>query len=256
MLKAIRSERLKYKRSFARKLSLMAPLFFALFAAVSKWYLPEGRYQEGKLLLAMIFNWWPVIFIPVGTALLCALSELRERKAGQYRLLRSHGLPPSTLWIGRIIGVGCHTLLASIVLIGVAIVACLMVSPVDTDWIGTFGTIALSSILLWAVSLALIPLHLFVAYLAGPLASVMMGFVGMLVGVLAADRPYWLAVPWSWPIRLMAPIIGVHPNGVLLPDGDPLLDPSVVPLGLGAAVLFLLATSALTAMGFGRKEVY
>jgi|HigsolmetaAR203D_1030402.scaffolds.fasta_scaffold00828_21 ABC-2 type transport system permease protein len=253
MLKAVRSENLKYKRSFARKLALSAPLFFVLFAAVSRLYLPAESGLESNLMLAMIFNWWPVIFIPVGTAVLCALAELRERKAGQYRLLRSHDVAPSILWYGKIGAIGFHTLLSSIILIAAAIVACLIASRIGMEQI---GTVVLSSLLLWLVSLALIPLHLFVAFFAGPFATIVLGFAGLLLGVIAAVQPYWIAVPWSWPTRLMAPVIGVHPNGVLLPEGDPLSDPSAVPMGLAAAALFLLATAVLTARGFQRREVH
>lgn len=204
-------------------------------------------------MLAMIFNWWPVIFIPTGTAVLCALAELRDRKAGQYRSLRAQEVAPSLLWYGKISAIAFHTLLASAMLIVAATAACLIVSQIDMKVI---GTIVLASVLLWFVSLALIPLHLFVAFLAGPFASIVLGFVGLLAGVLAAVQPYWIAVPWSWPTRLMAPVIGVHPNGVLLPEGDPLLDPAAVPTGLAAAALFLLATAVLTAAGFQRREVH
>lgn len=57
------------------------------------------------------------------------------------------------------------------------------------------------------------------------------GFAGMIAGILAAPSPFGLQ-SWSLATRLMCPIIGVHPNGVLLEAGDPLLDPSVIPVGL------------------------
>jgi len=53
----------------------------------------------------------------------------------------------------------------------------------------------------------------------------------------------------------MSPVIGVHPNGVLLDPGDPLLDPSVIPAGIAASLLFLAAGSALTAFWFAGREV-
>ena len=179
MLNAVRSESLKFRRSFDRRLALAAPWFFALFAAVAKLYLPaEG--MDADVLTAMIFNWWPVVFIPIGTAVLCALAELRDRRAGRYRALRTHDVDPAVLWYGKIAAVGLNTLLSSAMLIVAATAACLIVSRISPALI---GSIVLAGFLLWASSLALIPLHLFAAFLAGPFASILLGFAGALAGV-------------------------------------------------------------------------
>jgi ABC-2 type transport system permease protein len=62
-------------------------------------------------------------------------------------------------------------------------------------------------------------------------------------------------IPWSWGMRLMSPIVGVHPNGVPLKEGNPLLDPSVIPTGILASIVIFVLLSLVTAFWFSRKEV-
>ncbi|MED0680947.1 lantibiotic immunity ABC transporter MutE/EpiE family permease subunit [Aneurinibacillus thermoaerophilus] len=251
MMKMVASERLKYKRSFAKKLALTAPLFFVLYGAVIRFYLPDQSSLPWELLLSMIFNWWPVLFIPVGIALLCTLAENREKKAGNYRSLRSNNISIPKLWFSKIIVIGYYMLASSIVLMFAAVAAGLLTAGGDVPLADIIG----SSLLIWLVSLSLIPIHLFAAVRFGAFGGLALGVAGIIAGVLAADRPVWIVVPWSWPIRLMSPLIGVHPNGVRLDLGDPLLDPSVIPEGIATSLLFLAVFSALTAYWFARREV-
>ena len=74
-------------------------------------------------------------------------------------------------------------------------------------------------------------------------------------GVLAAAEPYWFLVPWSWPTRLMCPIIQVHPNGVFLESGSPLLDSGVILPGVVIALATFVGLTMLTAFWFARREV-
>ena len=56
-------------------------------------------------------------------------------------------------------------------------------------------------------------------------------------------------------MRLMAPIVGVHPNGVPLENGNSLLDPSVIPTGIIVSVCLFICLSYVTAFWFSKKEV-
>ncbi|MMZ56351.1 ABC-2 family transporter protein [compost metagenome] len=250
MLNAIQSENLKYKRSFSQKLVFIAPLFFALYAIIVK-LLISAVETPWDLFLCMVFNWWPLIFIPLGTALLCALVEMRERKAGNYRCLRTYNLNASTLWFGKITVLAFYTLLSSVTLIFVTLIAGSLIAQGTAP----IGKIVEAGAIIWLVSLSLIPIQLFAAAWKGTIAAVALGFCGLFAGVIAAPRPWWIFVPWSWPMRLMSPIIGVHPNGIPLQEGDPLLNDSVVPLGIVVSLAFLAATSVLTAIWFAKREV-
>ncbi|OKP88463.1 lantibiotic immunity ABC transporter MutE/EpiE family permease subunit [Paenibacillus sp. P32E] len=251
MLNILQSEHLKYKRSFSVKLVWAAPSFFVLFALIALLYIPKGQSLPGELFLSMVFNWWPFIFVPLGTALLCALAEVRERKAGHYRSLRLHNIRPGLLWIGKIMVLAYYLLLSSLGTIAAALLAGLLI----TDGTLPVEKVVYASLLTWLVSLSLIPLQLMAAAWKGMAASIGLGVAGMFAGVLAAPGPHWLYVPWSWALRLMCPVAGVHPNGVPLETGDPLLDTSVIPAGIAVSLLFFAASSWLTGVWFDRKEV-
>lgn len=229
----------------------MAPMFFVLFALVALLYLPAGQSVPGESFLSMVFNWWPFVFVPLGTALLCALAEVRERKAGNYRALRSHNVNPWFLWSGKISLLAYYMLISTLGTIAATISAGLLITkgllPVDK--------VVYASLLIWLVSLTLIPLQLLAAAWKGTVASMGLGLVGMFAGVLAAPGPNWIFVPWSWPLRLMCPVARVHPNGVPLLAGDPLLDPAVIPQGIAVSLLFFALSTGLTGLWFSRKEV-
>jgi len=247
----IASELIKYKRSFASKLALIAPCFFALYGVILHIYLPGQEKLSWDLLLSMVFNWWPVLFVPLGIALLCTLAENREKRAGNYRSIYSNNISLSKLWFSKIVAISLYMLLSSVVLILVV----LAVGVWKAEGAVPFMQIAEASLLIWLLALSLIPIHLFVAARFGVFAGLASGVVAILLGVLSAQESYWLFVPWSWPTRLMAPMIGVHPNGVMLSPGDPMLDASVIPFGIAASLLFLVVSASLTAWWFARREV-
>src|SRR5512133_2259629 len=224
MLNTLRSELLKYRRSFARRLIVLAPLFF-LLSVIPQKLLPSATHiTSWELLLSQVFNLWPVIFIPLGTALLAALVQMQEARAGKYRGLRAHPVSPAALWIAKIGGVALYLLLAALVLIVITLLKGWLTASGAAPW----PKIVSSALAIWWVGLALIPLQLLAAAWKGLAGSMILGFLGLITGVVAAPKPYWIFVPWSWALRLMCPLVGTHPNGVLLEAGDPLLDPEVI----------------------------
>lgn len=251
MLNLLQAEVLKSRRTFARKLVIGAPLFFVLYAIVVKMLMPDGQLSTWEALLAMVFNWWSVLFVPLGTALLCALTEARERKSGAERSLRARPVSPRLLWLAKAAVVAGHTLLSSAMLVFSTLLAGLLIAEGPAP----LGRILAASAAVWVLSTALIPLQLLAAAWKGTVLSLLLGLAGLFAGVLSAPRPHWLAVPWSWPTRAMAPLIGVHPNGVPLPAGDPLFDRSVIPLAIGLALAFLAVSLLLTAICYARREV-
>lgn len=252
MIGMIKSEYLKYKRTFSRRLIVSGPLFFILIALLQKLFIPDGFIKTWQLLLGQVYNWWSVVFIPMGTALFAAMVQLQEKKAGDYRNLHTRDISLPALWAAKVLVMAAHTGLATLVLIAAAVISGLFTAEGNIPWF----KITAGGLAMWISSLDLIPLQLWVAVKKGAFASMAVGFLGLAAGVLAAPEPYWIFVPWSKPTRLMCPIIGVHPNGILLEPGDPLLNPSVILPGISAAIVSLIIFTALTAMWFNRREVW
>lgn len=250
MKEIVASEWLKYKRSFTRKLIVGAPLFFVLMSLGVRVLLPTSEKAEWNVLLAVIYNWWPFLFIPVGTALFAGLIQLQEKKAGDYRNLRMHGVPAYRIWLGKLIVMAIHSFMATAVLMLMAVLSGMLTASGAIPW----GNIITGGLLLWLVTLPLIPLQLWVALHAGFLASVGLGIVACFVGVDAASTARWIYVPWSWGVRLMCPVVGVHPNGVMLAPGDPLWNSAVIPQGIVVSLLSGAVLAAVTAWSFNRRR--
>jgi lantibiotic protection ABC transporter MutE/EpiE family permease subunit len=201
-------------------------------------------------LLALVFNWWPVVFLPLGFALFATLVATQEKKSGNYRALRAHDVSPMVVWINKIIAIAIYSLFSMLVLVAATVFAGLFLK------FGTipFEKIILASVVCWVTSLALIPIQLWASTWNGIFLSMGIGFVGMIAGVIAAPKPFWTAVPWSWATRQMCFIIGVHPNGAVLEAGNPLLNTSVLPVGVAISLVAFLTTTVLTAVWFNRRE--
>ncbi len=84
--------------------------------------------------------------------------------------------------------------------------------------------------------------------------NVAVGFAGMLSGVLRAPEKYWIFNPYSWATRLMCPLIGVHPNGIVLNQGDPLLNGDVVGIGIILSMISFSILLFITGKLFEKKE--
>ena len=187
---------------------------------------------------------------PLGYALFAALAAAQEKKSGDYRALRARNIHPMALWINKITAMAFFGLLSTLVLMAAAVTAGLLTNAGALP----FGKIFTAGMVCWLSSLTLIPIQLWAAVWKGLFLSMGIGFLGMITGVLAAPMSFWMAVPWSWATRMMCPLIGVHPNGILLHAGDPLLDFSVIPVGLAVSLAAFSAFTLLTAAWFARRE--
>lgn len=252
----LKSELLKYKRTFMGKLIVFIPIFFVLYACITEATLLKNPLSQSSSwswdnLLVLIFNSWPFVFLPLGMGLFATLVAGQERKAGNYRTLCAYNVSPMTIWINKVMAMSVYTLLSTLVLIVVTIMSGLFLSEGEIP----FGKIIAGGFTCWFVSLSLIPIQLWAATWKGTLLSMGIALVGMMVGVLTAIKSLWIAVPWSWAMRLMCPIVGVHPNGTILETGNPLLDSSVIPFGIIISLVVFVIITVITGIWFNRREV-
>lgn len=117
----LKSEMLKYKRTFMRRLVVFIPLFFTVYAVIMHATLMKNPLSENsswmwQSLLALVFNWWPLAFLPLGFALFAALAAAQEKKSGNYRSLRAHDVPPAALWADKIAAMSIHSLFSTLIL--------------------------------------------------------------------------------------------------------------------------------------------
>ena len=120
-MSGLKSELLKYKRTFMGKLIIFIPVFFAVYALVTQTSLMKDPMSESsswkwESLLALIFNWWPFVFLPLGYALFAALAAARKKNpeitvlcVPAISILWHSGSIRSQLWLS----LACFPLLSS-----------------------------------------------------------------------------------------------------------------------------------------------
>lgn len=88
-MKELKAELLKYRRTFTGKLIVWIPLFFAVYAFVIGMIM-ENSSQAQKMaytgtswavFLALVFNWWSFLFMPLGMGLFGTLVAWQDKKA-------------------------------------------------------------------------------------------------------------------------------------------------------------------------------
>ncbi|WP_395014425.1 lantibiotic immunity ABC transporter MutE/EpiE family permease subunit [Robinsoniella peoriensis] len=250
-MNGLKSEMLKYKRTYMRKLIVWIPLFFALYSLVIRMLVPTLS-NSWRGIMVLVFNWWPLIFLPLGMGLFAGMAAAQEKKAGDYRALLVHDISPKAVWVHKVAAMAIHSLLSALVLFFSIIISGLFSSKGE---IPIYQMIT-GCLVCWLVSLVLIPIQLWAAAWKGILFSMGVAFAGMIAGVMAAPQSYWFLVPWSWATRLMCPIIGVHPNGTELKSGNPLLNSSVIPVGIAVSVILLIIITAISGVWFRRREIH
>ena len=126
-MSGFKSEILKYKRTFIKKLIVFIPVFFAVYAlAVQATMMnnPLSHTQSWswESLLGLVFNWWSFLFLPIGFALFATLVAIQEKKAGNYRVLRMQNKSIMKIWFYKELGMAFYSLMSHIVLVVVIII--------------------------------------------------------------------------------------------------------------------------------------
>lgn len=73
----------------------------------------------------------------------------------------------------------------------------------------------------WALSLAPLTLGLVGTRRLGLLTTLLAAIGWQIAGTLNAESATWWAQPWTWHLRPLLPLLGVHANGVPLEPGSP-----------------------------------
>ncbi|MDM8128712.1 hypothetical protein AVM15_06600 [Paraclostridium benzoelyticum] len=239
MINMLKSENLRYKRTFSQKLFYIAPMYILIEV-----------FKIERYVFTNSTNWWSVFFMPFSIAILCSLIALREKKAGNYRTLKSKDIDLKKMWISKILVVSYYTFLASIMFV----LYLLAVKFIHNSSLIPVGSLFLGALVIWITTLILIPICLFLSENFGTFSGIIITCIGVLWGVLSAPKANWYLCPWSLNIRLMCPILKLRPNGLILESTSPLLDPSVISTGIFISVVGFIVLSILTSLWFAKKE--
>lgn len=109
-----------------------------------------------------------------------------------------------------------------------------------TPWAMMLGLPAV----LFGATLGFLALAMLVAERLGLFATVALGLGWQIVGTVFAESTLWMVQPWTWQVRPVLPILGVHSNGVPAEAGSAVTQIAVWPPVLASLALAAVALAA------------
>lgn len=242
MLNYIKAENLKCKRTFLRKNVFIAPISLLAITVLSPMWFQINA-----------FNWWYVIIMPGFIALNCYLVHQREEKKLKYRAVLPLSVDLKRIWIAKNLIISMELLIATIILLTGAIVGGI-IFPIANRIPILQAVIA--SILIVLTSLWQIPLCIFLSKKLGVFGVILINAViGIFLNTKLSVVSLWWICPYSWTSRLMCPVLGILPSGLLAEAGDPLMNASVIPVGIIMSIALFILLILITAKWFEKQEV-
>lgn len=250
MIATIKAEWLKEKDSGNRRMLVTIPIVFTLFCLL---FVRMMGTNDGPVsyFVAVAFNWYPILIGPIVSVLIVSHSIVRERKGRNTDFQRSLGILPQKTWLGKIIVNGMDITIIS--LFNLLIVLVLEVFRYgNTEKI---GVIILASVVLLLTNLAVMPVLMVVTYQTNQFVTIILSVVLNFLGVYPmATSHFWYVYPWSYNFRVVASLLGIHPNGTFLASTDPLYqNGSTVSVFILSLILFILSVGLSTI--FYQKKV-
>lgn len=238
----LKAENLKCKGTFAKRLILTAPVVMILLALLSGRYFVENGY-----------NWWYCMILPGFLTLLSALVNQYEEKKLRYRAVFALPVNLKRIWVAKAALIAVYFAAASLIHLAGILIG--MVLYNTTSGISVIQVISATAIL-FITSLWQIPLCLFLSKKFGLLPTVFLNFCGgITLQILGANKSWWWACPYSWSARLMCPVLGILPQGVMAAPGDPLLNAGVIPIGITLSIVLFALLLFVTSQWFPKQEV-
>lgn len=240
MLSVIRAERLKMRHTFGRFLPAASALLTLSIALVLS--------GMGSYYAVNAWNWWYVMLLPGMLAVLGCLGMKREKKIRYYNLLSSPR-PPERCLLGKIIYYGAALVWANLlVFLGTSAGGVFMgtyIAPAK----GLAAAVLLSVCFLWEI-----PLYMLLGARFGMFAAVFTCMALSIGGTVFAHTNLWWLCPSSIPARLMCPVLGIMPNGLLVAPDSPLKSAAVIAPGIVLSLVWFIVITVITVKWFARME--
>ena len=245
MISYIFAENLKHKGTFLKKLLILMPISLILLSL----FLMPSYFTTNA------YNWWYVIIMPATFALIPAMMHRKESRKLNYRAVFPLNINLKKLWVSKIITAFIYMSIAAIIhMLGVYIFQFFLGGQLTPNY--GFSTLLFASFLLMITNIWQIPSCFFLAKKFGFIASIIMNAIlGLVLGILLSDSALWIYCPYAWGIRLMIPVMGILPNGVLTEASNPIISSTslLIPCILSICLFTLL--TMISSKWFSNQEV-
>lgn len=238
-MKYLRSENLKYKRSFSRKLIFLVPIITAFVAVI---FGGIGNFQ------AQTIYWWYTFLLPGTVAIYCSLSEKKE-KSVRYQTFYTLSIDLEKAWYARVFVIAWYMLLTGIILVLPAVsmrIWAPAICQISTE------KLLLASLCIVVMSLWQIPILLFLNKRMGILLPLIINCMLPLAISPLSNTNLWFLIPYSWVSKSMKRIIRLDVNGTMTAVSS--TDSFDFAIGLLLSVLMFMITVMITAKKFKEAE--
>ncbi|MDN5341432.1 MAG: lantibiotic transport system permease protein [Oceanotoga sp.] len=241
MLKYLKAENLKYKRTIIKKLIILNPIITILIALLSPIWFEINSY-----------NFWYIIILPGTLTLMTTLVIQKEEKKLSYRAIYSLNINLKKIWITKIILIIEYLLISHIILITlIKITGYILKLPINISI--TQGLIA-SIIMIITISWQ-IPFSMFLYKKIKVAGTLLINFgLGFFLNILIVDSKLWFLSPYTLTSRSMAAFLKINPNGTPLQKGNPLANPISIPITIILSTLILIILTFITSNWFKTQE--
>lgn len=242
-----KSEALKARHSFSKKLVFLAPAF--TIAAVL--FLSRAYFHQN------VYNWWYVMILPGMISVVCTLVAGQDGKMKNMAVM-SLPVDLKKVWMSKILLCMLIVVEASAVILAGAVVIgnLLGVGIFKLPLLNQFeGISVLVLTFLWQI-----PLCLFLGSKMGMFPTIIINMTAyMVLGILCAVKGLLWMIPYAIPARLMCPILKILPNGLPAVPGNQtfrpeLLSKGVILPGIAITLVLLLVLVFVTSKWYERQE--
>lgn len=247
MLQYIKSENIKFKRGISRTLIFIVPIFLMVF----NYFVCCSQSDLQKFFNMSVVNVWGLVFCSLGIAIYSCLSNAKDRNSGGYKALISKGADRFKLWCSKIFIIGTYMCMSSIFMF-------LLFMAWNYIFFGSCNfsfNVVLYVLYCCITVICLTPISLFISYRFSDAINFIIGFIIMCTSAVVATKDYWFIDPWCYPLRAACPLMGIHPNGTVLPAGNALWNASVIWYMPFILVVVFFISLFLTYKYFNNSEV-
>lgn len=245
MRNIINAERMKLRHTFGKHLTIIAPAAMFLLAM-----LLTTRTGMAWAFTVCVWNWWYVMLMPGTSAVFCYLVMKKDKKI-KYANIFSLPMPPKVSLFGKIFYCSLELLFSNFLIFLGTMVVLIFFGVGILPFNGFLGALILTISGLW-----MIPLFLCLSARFGMFVCISTGFSMFFLGTAVfANTKFWWLFPAAVPVRLMCPVLGILPNGLMTPAGSEYSDASVILPGLLISIIWFVVLTFFTTIWFQRKGV-
>lgn len=247
MFSFTKAELMKMNSSWSKYLFIGIPIFLLLFSIFTSGFAQNNQFNI-NLFFIVVYNQWPIFFLPAGLALACGININLEKRSGNYKGVLSNHLPLSKLWYSKIAAIATYQCISSFLVIIITILGSLIMNKEFPN----VSQVVLTTLLITVASLPLVPLYLIIGQYIGTTITFIFSVIGSIGSAAIGLKSYFWILPWGNMLRVPAEMVGVNPNGTPM-ETYHIPNLNILAIAIVVSILYFFVLSLLSGWLFKRK---